>query len=271
MEKEEFVLCDEFSPKDNIDSDIIRDHLMAIMILQIKNLLNSKDKFEKYFNYIRDCTEHLLKANSDLRRYVEEEKKTIENFKEKNLNKYTVTYNALNPVELNALVDDFLVQIKGSFDTLAQSFQPIFDVKIHGWHRIKNKSGKNVVNNLNNLAKSEKEKAQDLIYFIEKNTEYITYIVDLRDGIHRGGLKNISHIFYDYKKNTIIPQIISHPNGQREYLLDFLKRTISEISQLTSSIMFLSLLALAPGLAISRNTNDKVQPYSWHIITSIKK
>ncbi len=269
---EDLVFGEVFSPKDEVDKDIINSHIATVMGLQLNNFLLTEERHDEYFKSIKDCTEHLLKANNNVRLYLEQEKKVMKKFKKDCLASDNKVHSTINPIELNCFTDSFLLQLKGSLDSIAKSFKPLLGVNIGGWNKVKKESGRQIIDILNNnLPVEKKNRAKTLINFIESNIKYITYIVYLRDGIHQGGTKNITGIFYNYKEKKLTSQIIFHPDNSEEILSNFLKRVIIDFSQLTSIIICLSILIAAPtGMIITKNTKEEFPPYQWHIAVENK-
>lgn len=269
MASEKITLTKIIDPKDDIDTEIVHSTINMIMGLSMGNNFPFSDKkeWEKYFGYILELTQSLLKANSHYRKYVTTEKQVKFEFFEESLKNHS-SVDHLKSMELESEVDAILANIKSALDSLAKSFGPILGIKFHGWHKEKKISGGQVIKTLhNNTPKQYKEKTEILIKYIESNISWITYVVFLRDsGSHNGGIKNITNIKFIDSTKEIISQKIIHNDLSEECLLDFMNRLIKEIIEFINSCIRISLLIRVPGNSMSITKNlklDDYPPYRW--------
>ena len=268
---ETIKLSNVFDPKDSLDSEIIRDTMSMVMCLDNNNLIfQEKKKGEDFFGKIINLTKSLLKANQHYRNYIRVEENILNEHLINSLeNPNKNIYLGINPVELNTEIDGVLSQIKASLDTLATIMNPLFEFNLKGWRKIKNKSGMEIINCLdNNLDTILKKKVEPLREFIYINIEWVSYAVYLRDQVnHYGGLKNISEVIFDYNIKQVIPQKITFPNNQEQLVREFLLATIKEMRDFFRTILILSIQAkVGKGLVIVKNPKDEWPPYLWGIL-----
>ena len=272
QQHEELTLTKFIDPQDELDSEIVNDTINMIVALNMNDILFMGDKklSENFFGKVMDLTQSLLKANEHFRSYISKEKDLLEKHKEYGLNNPNKNTNlGVNPISLNNEIDGVLSQIKAALDTLARALNPMFSFKLNGWHKDKKgKSGVDILKMIkNNLPENLKINSNNLYDYIENNSGYISYIVYLRDGPHhRGGLKNITQIVFDYKLQNVIAQKIIHPDGTEELMVDFLLRTIKTVKNFINGVLILSMhLKMGVGLVIVKNDNGNYPPYSWGI------
>jgi len=266
------ILGTVLESKDEIDKKIVDDTINMIVGLQIGNfLIPEKKKDEEYFGHIMNVAESLFKANSHRRRYIDQEKKILEEFKNKCLTNTNTVDLSINSVDLTSEIEGVLTQIKSALDSLARSFSPLLGLNLHGWHKKKKESGREVLDVIDkNLPNNLKDKSENLKNYIEKNIPWISYVVFLRDGIHRGGLKNISAIIYRQTKKDVEPQHINYGNAN-ENVTSFITRLLNEITEFSNAVILLSLLVKAPeNMCIVKNEGKEWPPYTWRI-TNIDK
>ncbi len=274
---ENFVLTSLFEPQDVLDKEILDNTLSMIIGLQVGDfILADKKLHDLYFDHVRGVTDALFKANSHRRKYLLQKEKVINDFKSKCSNAPTNTNQALHSPDLNGEIDAVLTQIKAALDSLAKTFNPLFDLKFRGWNKQKNKengkeeSGRGIIEQLkNNLPERHKLNSISLIKFIEDRIEYISYIVLLRDApVHHGGLKNVSNITFQHVTQQVTPQYIIHGSTPEEVSV-FLNRIINEINGFTHEVLVLSLLLkTGPSLAIIKNPNkeEPFPPYRFAVV-----
>lgn len=263
------VLQRVLEPKDEIDRFLLE---RVLLIVQNRNTMElvkfwgrsqfSTDKtHERYFKHILSAIKRLVKANSHRRRYLELEnqfkEETLRKIKKKEVNVDLV----YEEQELISEVESLLVQLKASLDSLAVSLNPIFELKIHGWHKHNDESGGQVLNILRrNLPKDLLEKATKLIKFLENNIEYISRVVFLRDSIHKLELKGMTHFRYSAKERVLIYPKIVFTSGEPKELSEFLDETIKNFAVFTQSFIVLTLSDLVPGLFL---VQDQTGEFSW--------
>lgn len=274
---EEMTLTTVISPQDDLDSEIVNDTINMVMALNMNDILVMGDKKlgEDLFGKSLDLAQSLLKANAHLRTYLTKEVGILATQKEKGQkDPNTNTHIGFNPVDLNNEIDGVLSQIKASLDTLAKMLNPLFGFSLNGWHKKGEMSGGEILKVIeNNMPKQFKDKSKDLSEYIEKNAGYVSYIVWLRDQAnHRGGIKGITSVIFNYKTQDVVPQKIIHPDKTEEYVRDFLLRTIEMMKSFINGVLVLSMhLKMGSGLVIVKNDKGTHPPYSWGIPnTSIK-
>lgn len=264
---EKFLVTTLFEPKDKLDRNIVNKTVSMIVGLQLETILKDKQTHDLHFDYVKEIAESLFKANSHRRKYIIQKEKSITEFKEKCIKNSGNTDRAMHSPDLISEIDGVLTHIKAALDSLAKTFYPVLGVKLHGWHKVKQESGRQVVNALeNNVESGLKEKIQPLKEFIENNIPWISYLVDLRDGPnHKGGLKNITDIVYRQDRKEIIPIYILHKNSPEEMSI-FLTRTVEEITDFIHSVLVHSLSAqVSPQMFIVKNKEETFPPYHWAI------
>lgn len=264
------VLQRVLEPKDEIDRFLLEKVLVIVQNRDTMGLVKfwghsqfSTDKtHEWYFKHILSAIKRLIKANGHRRRYLELENQ----FKEKILGEIKKTEVNIDLVyeeqESISEVESFLVQLKAALDSLAKSLNPIFGLKIHGWHKDKGKSGGEVLNILKrNLSKELSKKATNLIKFLENNIDYISCVVFLRDAIHKPELKGIEHFRYSAKEEVLIcPKIVFTSNEPKD-LPKFLDETMKNFAIFTQAFIVLTFSDLVPGLFLAQ---DQTGEFSWH-------
>jgi len=270
-QRQDMCLKTVIETKDAIDKQIADATINMIFGLRLDNIVfRDKKIWEDYFGKVLNLTKNFLKANEHYRKYLAEEKRFLLDYKEKCLKDgNTNIFLATDSVGLNTEIDGFFSQIKSGIDTLATSFNPLLGSSFDGWHKTKNKegilkSGLRIINFLENFGEPLKSKVDGLKKIIQDNIDWLTYIVSIRDKIHhRGGLKNITEITYDFRNKEVIPQNIIHPEG-KELVRDFLLRTLNNTIIFVNAVLALSILIKTPsGMGIQKNDKDEFPPYMW--------
>jgi hypothetical protein len=256
--------------KDKLDTEIMGKTAYMIFGLNLRSfILPDKEICDSYLQNIINLTQNLLKANEHYRKYILEENLVIKEFREKNLKDSNINVNlTINPISLLTEIEGLLTQLKAGLDTLAVSLNPILGLNLNGWHTEKNRSGAKVLKSLDNLSADLKIGVKPLYNFIEKNIEWLSYIVKLRDmPIHHGGIKSIIPILYDYQTTKVFPQKIVHSQGfgDTEKIEMFLLRTIIEMTDFFHTVIVLSLQPRAHGLKVIPDIVGGIHSYSWGI------
>ncbi|MFA5210985.1 MAG: hypothetical protein WC414_00585 [Patescibacteria group bacterium] len=266
---EDIVLTKLFEMKDDVDKKIMSNTFNIVMCLNLDIFsFKTKKDSEEYFNHIKSVAHSLLKANNHLRKYNLQEKEILEDFKKECLSSSNTIDMSLNPIDLISEIDGMLNQIKAALDSLAKSLNPLLGFSLNGWHKKNKKSGKVVLDSIdNNLSLDLNNKAQNLKKYIENNISWISYIVFLRDSIHRGRLENVSNIIYKQKNQEVISQRIYHNGEEFENVNDFLIRLLNEIIIFLKNIILLSLsIKISSGMCIVENKDNNWPQYSLSIL-----
>jgi hypothetical protein len=262
---------------DEIDSEINMSTAAMVMDLNVKGFIlhSSQELFDAYFLRIIELATNLQKVNGHRRKYLAEEKRFIDEYRVKISKSEQNTHSSTTAVNLSAELDGVLNQFKASLDTLSKTFKQLFNIDFHTWGKKidktdgKKKSGQVIVEALKNqLPDEDKIKCNELIDYITKNLDWATAIVLQRDEVnHYGGLKNLSPITYNYKTKEIIPQIITHSDGRREKVSDYLERVTRELVIFVVTVLVLSIKAKAPGgdMAVRRIVKDGNYHFEWII------
>lgn len=270
-QQEYMTLSKIIEAKDSLDTEIISSTINMVSGLNLETIVfRDKKAWEDYFGKSLNLAKSLLKANEHCRKYVSQEKKFLKEYRKKCIkDKNTNIFLATEPIGLNTEIDGFLSQVKAALDTLATTLNPLLGWKLNGWHKTKKKSGLEIISSLeNNLNNVDKVKAGELKKIIENNIEWITYIVDLRDKVHhKGGLKCVTEVVYDFRFKKAHPQRIKHSAEAEEEVRDFLLRTLKDINIFINQVLIFSILIKAPGgMAIRSNEKGKYPPYNWVIL-----
>ena len=270
MNEKDFVISTILECKDEIDRQINSSTVAMIMVLKVKNLIfydNSKNH-DDYFMKVKNVASSLQKANEHYRKYIIEERRFLDEYRDKCMSIPDAnTHSSTTAVSLSTELDGFLSHFKAGLDTLATTLNPLLGLNLNGWHKKDNKSGLLVIRTLErNLGDSLKSGASHLIEYIQKNMDWVTYIVDLRDKvIHHGGLKRITDISFNFRDKNVTPQIIIHPSGSCETVSDFMLRTLNEAIEYFNTILILSLEITVNGMSIIKNKEGELMPYQWAI------
>lgn len=272
IQQEFMTLKKVIEAKDEIDTEIIFATINMVAGLNLETIIfRDKKSWENYFGISMNLTKSLLKANEHCRKYLKEEKRFLKEYRKKCIKDKNVnTFLATDCVGLNTEIDGFLSQIKASLDTVATTFGPLLGLSLKNWHKKSGKSGGEIISALeNNLSNVDKERANVLKEVIIRNTEWITYIVTLRDQAHhKGGLKCLTDITYDFRYKKVNPQYIVHGDDGKEMVNDFMLRTMKDITRFINEVLILSILIKAPGgIGIKRNEKKEYPPFNWVVYT----
>lgn len=275
MEKKLVLSAITEAPKDDIEKHLIENVLTIVLNNDTQQLINywghtkfHKDKIgENYLKTIIDVVRSLIKANHHRREYLDHEKIIEKEILELNKNIDSGIPVIYERPDLISEIDAFLVQLKSSLDSLAKSLNPIFNLKINGWHKSKRKedktekSGIKIINTLNNLEPELRNKVDDLINFIEDNIDYISAIVFLRDSpIHHGKIKNIQGFVYIIEdKKLIKPRLILKDKNVN--ISEFLETTIKNFIDFTQLIIVNTLKYLIPNINLQKGKDGR---FSWY-------
>lgn len=274
MEPELVISAITEPPRDGIEKHLIEDVLTIVLNSDTQSLINywgatnfNKDKIgEDYLMIIIDVVRSLMKSNHHRCKYLEQEKIIEKEILEINKNLDSGVPIVYERPDLISEVDGFLIQLKSALDSLAKSLNPIFNLKINGWHKGTRKgsktqeSGVKIINALNNLAPELKNKAVDLIYFIEDNIKYISAIVLLRDRpVHHGKIKNIQGFVYRIKEKRLIKPKLVLKDGSI-YISEFLETTIKNLINFTELIIVNTLKNLEPNICLAKGNDGR---FSW--------
>lgn len=275
MEQELVLSAITEPPKDDIEKHLIEDVLTIVLNRDTQSLINywgttkfNKNKIgEGYLMTIIDVVRSLMKANHHRRKYLEQEEIIEKEILEINKNSDSGVPIIYERPDLISEVDSFLIQLKSVLDSLAKSLNPIFNLKINGWHKgtrkgdKTQKSGVKIINALNNLVPELKNKATDLIYFIEDNIEYISAIVFLRDRpVHHGKIKNIQGFVYIIKERRLIkPRLVL--KDKNIDLSKFLETTIKNLINFTELVIVNTLKKLIPNIYLAKGNDGR---FSWY-------
>lgn len=180
---------------------------------------------------------------------------------------------SLHPMELHNELDGFLSNIKSALDTLAKLINPLIGSKFDAWHKEKDtdgkeKSGLRILKFIeNNLPDEAQNRSEEFKRTISDNIEWITYLVSLRDRpVHKGGLKNISDLFYDNQKKEVSPTCITHPQGGPEFVIDFMYRTMQDIILFINRIIVTAIQIKVPSLILAKTPDNNGNiAYRWHV------
>ncbi len=262
-------------PKDDIEKHLIEDVLTIVLNSNTQSLINhwgatkfNKDKIgEDYLMTIIDVVRSLMKANHHRRNYLDQEKVIEKEIIELNKNTDSGVPVVYERQDLISEVDAFLIQLKSALDSLAKSLNPIFNLKINGWHKGKRKgskieeSGIKIINTLNNIESELKNKADDLINFIENYIDYISTIVFLRDRpVHHGKIKNIQgFLYYIEGKKLIKPKLVF--KNKNINLSEFLETTIKNFIDFTELIIVNTLKNLIPNIYLAKGQDGR---FGWY-------
>lgn len=237
-----------FETKDEIDQEIYQK-IMINFVSQLSSdgiiFAGDKKKQEEFTGCIFAILQSLSKANSHRRKYVEMEKDEMEKLYTLNAEDSGSYVGAFVPVELNTQFDGVLVHVKAALDSLAKATKPLFGFNLPTWKKVrdadgKEKSGLAIVKSLKNITRTPDEKLKQLIEFMEKNIDWITYIVTLRDNpVHKGGTLTSNLIFSEHTKK-VTPQLVIHPDGQKEQASAFMERNMKEIVEFMHIFLMLS-------------------------------
>jgi hypothetical protein len=107
-----------------------------------------------------------------------------------------------------------------------------------------------------------------LIDHIEKNIEWISYLVSLRDKpLHKGKNEKLEGFIYVHSDKIILNPRIFHPNGASEDIRNFMNKTLEEITQFISATILLSIQRNAPkGLSLSKTLTERGDTqYQWSV------
>jgi len=264
------VLTRILEPKDKIDWFLVKNILLVVQDKQTFALVRSwghskfnKEKVdEEYFEKMLSVVKSLLKANHHRRSYIKLASKLKEQLLKESLNIKSNIDLIYEKPDLISEVDSCLTHIKASLDSLAKSLNPIYGLKLNGWHKKKyrNKeiSGLNVVNAINNLSQGGYGDSRKLARFIEDNVGYISYIVSLRDApIHKGEISTIRGFKFCVRNQTIENPVIFHSEGKSESLSAFLTNTMWNFINFTQFFMVLSLSNLIKGTFLVVDKEEK--------------
>lgn len=276
IQQEFMTLKKVIEAKDEIDTEIIFATINMVAGLNLETIIfRDKKSWENYFGISMNLTKSLLKANEHCRKYSKEEKRFLKEYRKKCIKDKNVnTFLATDCVGLNTEIDGFLSQIKASLDTVATSFGPLLGLSLKNWHKKSGKSGGEIISALeNNLSDVDKERANVLKEVIIRNTEWITYIVTLRDQAHhKGGLKCLTDITYDFRYKKVKPQYIMHENDAGEMVNNFMLRTMTDVARFINEVLILSILIKAPnGMGIKRNEKGEYPPFNWVVFNAQEK
>src|SRR5258706_7350847 len=270
--EEVLTLTTVVDPKDDFDREVSVDILTMVSSLDSNSIIfeGDKKKSEDYFGNMLNLTNSLLKANQHYRNYVSIEREILVSYKHECIKNPNKSINlSKRPVNLNSEIDALLSQVKASLDTLGVSLRYTLDISIHGWRKDGEKSGGKIIKALNKLSPERMERTQSLKEYIENNTDWISYVVDLRDKAdHHGGIKSISDITFYYKTQEVHPQLIKHSEGQQELVSSFLLNTLKFTKSFCHNVIALSVLSrVGKGLEIVKDEKQLGPPYKWAIKT----
>lgn len=242
------------STKDEIDLMIVKK-IMLNFVMQLDTsyfiFKNDKEKEDRFKQYILEITQSLLKVNSHRRKYLESEKNIVNELIKENEEESGSYIGSVNPIELNAEFDGFLVHIKSALDSLAKTTGPLFGFKFENWaKKAQNgqiKSGVLILNSLrNNIGKTLNKDIKLLIKLIEDKLDWITFIVVLRDKPVHKGKSNASNLVFNPNTKHVSPQTLYNQNGKTEVLADFMEKTLLELIEFIHNFFFLSFNSKLP-------------------------
>jgi len=239
------ILTRVISAEDDLDQEIISSTINMVVGLKLDSFLLDKKSYYTLFGDLISLTQSLLKSNSHVRKYVASEKAQLKDFEEKCLTDPNTVHLGLRPLELNAELEAALSDIKSALDALAQCFNPLLGVSLHGWHSKKNKeSGRQVILTLqNNVPDRLSNGVGKLIEIIESNIPWLTCVVGLRDSArHHGGIKTVTDIVFNQNTKQVVPQLIMHKEAPEE-VSKFIARTLKDITQFIGDCLVLAILA----------------------------
>ncbi len=264
------TLTSFLEPNDDIDSFLLEDVLLIVQntntLELIKFATKSTNKLKHEQNYlltIISVIKSLYKANHHRRSYKRYEKEFYEQLLKESLKAETAIDLIYSKFDLSSEVDSFLAQIKASLDMLATSLNPLFGLKIHGWHKKHNKSGQEILDILERqLPKDKLVRTAKLRELVDKNIEYITKIVSLRDQpLHKGGLDALKGFRYVIKEKKLYKPHIVYSEKEVEYVSDFLDKTMSNFVKFTQWFIVLSLSSIIPNMELRQGKDKK---FNWY-------
>lgn len=270
------TLGTKFKSIDDIDRLILNEVTNVPITLKTEVVCFAGDKKKEagFMERIMSVTENLFKANEHKRNYKKKENKAIKKFKKESLVNPNKTIDlSHNPIELFNELDGFLFNIKSGLDQLAQALNFLLGSGFDSWHKKKNKEGRllsgvRILDYLeNNIPQAQQGAVDNLRQVITLNIDWISSLVALRDNpTHFGGLKNVSHLIFDQRKQQVICQYITHPDGKQEKIRDFIPRTMSDITEFINDVLVSAIGSKAPQLNIVK-TKDQFgnEVYSWEI------
>jgi hypothetical protein len=244
----------------DLQSRKILEFIAAINVeLPLEVLLKEKkDNFEQSLN---DLVVKMLQANSHLRNYRIESKKTEKDFKKKvNSDKSRKTQDIIENV--NGLYDHFQSYLKGNqsvLDQLAVVLDHTIDSKFGTWKISKTEegqvlSGKEILDYLKGLPKEQQDKMVNLAEVIEQSMDPLSYLAELNQ-------MNLSDVIldmkYDHQLRTIVPVQIKHTDGQVQNLLDFMDNLMSYLINFLVGVLLRALSYNSPGFVILRTADQR--------------
>jgi hypothetical protein len=229
-----------------------------------------KEKNERFTATIFSLTDSLFKANSHRKEYktklkIFEKKFRRSLYNDSNKKNLDITSN---PLELVSDFDGFLTQIKASLDNLACGLNPLLETNFNRWAKggKDNKSGAKIINHLKNLHRQIT--IDNLIEYLDKTQDQITYIVNLRDKpLHKGGNNNLSGFVFHHNNRNISRPAIKHPDGHQEEIGDYIDKTMQNFILFTSKVILFGIQHNAKtGFTIRRVSvpNGDTQ-YEWSL------
>lgn len=261
--------------KDDLDRKINFSTVGMIMGLGIDSMLPDKRQFDAYFHNVADAASSLLKMNDHFRKYITEEERFLEEYRVKFINDPDVNSHSSTPaVSLMTELDGFLSHFKGGLDSLAKTFNLLFGFAFDAWHKKDGQSGLPIINSIErNLNNQLKDKSKNLIRYMRENTEWLTSIVSLRDDIHhKGGLKNVSDVLYNFRTKEVIPQIITLQSGHQMLVRSFISMTMDDAVEYFNAVLCFCLEIRAfGGMLIRENPKKEFPYYQWAIKISDDK
>lgn len=242
--------------KDEIDFAITKKTMFNfVMQPNTEGLIfkQGSDEKNRFTGYVLELTQSLLKANSHRRKYLEIEKKEIDDLIAENKESNESYIGGANSIELHTEFDGFLVHIKSALDSLAKTTKPLFGFNLENWGKGidvrdgKNKSGMKVLNSLKRNLGSESNEYRDLlIKLVEDNLQWLTSIVELRDKPVHKGKSGSSDLVFNYITKSVTPQMLHYPNKTSEQVKDFMMRIIQEVLEFIHEFLFLAFNSKLP-------------------------
>lgn len=273
--KGKLVLKSVLEPKDEIDRFLLEEVLLIVQHTDTFELIKfwghtkfQKDKIDdQYFPSIIAVIKSLFKANHSRRKYHEQCQKLEKELLEESLKARSTIDLIYEKHDVISEVDNSLYHIKAALDSLATSLNPIYNLKLDGWHKKKDKnsgktiSGQNIINSLSNLPTGGYGDSEKLKQFIIENQHYVHYIVSLRDApTHKGGLSNVQGFRYVVREKKIVEPIILHPDGYAQYVSKFLDDTVWNFVKFVQIFIVLSLSNLIKDMFLAQDSDGR---FKW--------
>jgi len=232
--------------------------------LKTSNLVfnNNKNMSDKFMGSVFSITDSLFKANGHVIDYKDKEKKFEKVFKRtviKDPNRRIFDIYD-DPLDLLNQFDGYLVQIKAALDSTAHAVNPLLGTNFPGWKSKEiNGSRLSGVYILNDLKNKKEPELDALIKYLDNATKDVSYLVNLRNKpVHFGGNSSLRGFFFSKSDKEITNPIISHPDGNKENIREFINESFENIIVFVSRVILYSIQYKAPkGINIEQFINQR--------------